>query len=376
MLNTLFALMIASAPSQAGSCSSDLARAQKATGSAAGPAFKRLHKCDKNKAEAGFEGILAKARDLETTLSLFDAAIETKVWVPVWEALDRLKDYNTRDKVAQGVGEKCSTTPNGVNFLKGAYFTPSVRDQQFQQWDDAFIACQDEGLKGWVTEQVENPPKKMFDDKYNVLLSVLVAHKGADALPHLAKGAIKAADGGPFDTMLIQMEAAVQPDIGMSPSPEDKASLEKALVTVAQGIPAEKAHLVADRLANAGADKAAAQLLPVIYPDRSEDGWYTYGAIAIERAVCDGEKTAVIHVAEVKEPGSRWFVLADVRGPMQALKPKLSKCTSEGDWGVSTTPQPVKSSKDIGAWLDTITTQWEGKGYEVATKKEKAFRLE
>ena len=141
----------------------------------------------------------------------------------------------------------------------------------------------------------------------------------ADALPVFTQAAIKAADNGPFDAILMQMESAVQPGIGEPIKPEDKARLESSLVEIASNVNREKARAVADRLANAGASTAAASLLPTVYPDRvDEDGGFLYGAASIERATCKGEKTAVLHIAKVEEPGKRWIILNDVRKPLRA----------------------------------------------------------
>ena len=170
----------------------------------------------------------------------------------------------------------------------------------------------------------------------------------------------------------------MQPGIGEPIKPDEQARLERELVKVASAVNRDKARSVADRLANAGADTAAAQLLPTVYPDRvSATGGFAYGAASIERGDCDGTKTAVIHLARVEEPGKRWIILDDVRGPMQGVKPKLTKCTAEGsEWGVSTTPEPVSSSKDIDSWVDGIVKQWKDKGYEVSVRKEKSLILD
>ena len=70
------------------------------------------------------------------------AAIETEVWTPVWRVLSHdALDYDVRDQVATVIGEKCTENPKIVAFLKGAYF--GLRDLEFQQWDDALVACQD-----------------------------------------------------------------------------------------------------------------------------------------------------------------------------------------------------------------------------------------
>ncbi len=370
-------LLVASSPSaEAAACDTYARRAKSAKGSAISPAFRALAKCDTGEAKATFNSMLPNANTVDSLVDLCMAAVETKVWTPVWSVLShQALDYDVRDQVAQRIGAACNQNQDIVAFLQGAYF--GIRDIEFQQWDDAFLACDNAALHDWVIQQAENPPNKMFDEKFNALLGILVQRKKAEALPSLAKGAVKAANSGPFDAILMQMDAAVQPGIGEDITADDKTALEQALVSVAQQVSPIKARTVADRLANAGARPAAAQLLPVVYPDRAgSDGTYSYGAASIERASCDGEKRIVIHTATIKEPGKRWIILSDVRAPMQALKPKLSKCDSEGEWAVSTTPEPVVSSKAIDQWVDGLVKQWEGKGYEVSTKGEKSITLD
>ena len=116
----------------------------------------------------------------------------------------------------------------------------------------------------------------------------------------------------------------------------------------------------------------------LLRPDRvSATGGFAYGAASIERADCDGTKTAVIHLARVEESGKRWIILDDVRGPMQAVKPKLTKCAAEGsEWGLSATSEPVASGKDIDSWADAVVKQWSYKGYDVSVRKEKTVVLD
>jgi hypothetical protein len=369
-------LMASSPAAEAAGCDGLVRRATYAKGAALAPAFRALARCGTSEAEAAFNSLLPNANTVDALVDLCMAAVETKVWTPVWSVLShQALDYDARDQVAQRIGAACTQNHDIISFLQGAYF--GIRDIEFQQWDDAFIACDSPELMDWMVNQAENPPNKMFDEKYNALIGVLVLRQKAGALPSLAIGAVKAANSGPFDAILMQMTASVQPGIGDTASPEDQAALERALVSVAQKVSPVKARTVADRLANAGAQSEAAKLLAVVYPDRSNsDGMYTYGAASIERASCNGEKRVVVHVASVKEAGKRWIILGDVRAPMQAFKPKLSKCDSEGEWAVSTTPEPVASSKAIDTWIDSIVEQWEGKGYDVSTKGEKTIQLD
>ena len=372
----LLAATLGSSTAEA-SCQYLVRRANASSSSTLARNFTSLAKCSQQEAEASFNGLLPRAKSVDTLVDLSMAAIETEVWTPVWRVLSHdALDYDVRDQVATVIGEKCTENPKIVAFLKGAYF--GLRDLEFQQWDDALVACQDAGWGDWLTQQAQTPPSSMFDDKYNALLSVVGTRLKADALPVFTKAAIKAADNGPFDAILMQMESAVQPGIGEPIKPEDKARLESSLVEIASNVNREKARSVADRLANAGAEAAAASLLPSVYPDRvDEDGGFLYGAASIERATCKGEKTAVLHVARVEEPGSRWIILNDVRAPLRALKPKLGKCEAEGsEWGVSTTPEPVASSKDVDVWVDQLEKQWTDKGYDVSVKKEKTITLD
>lgn len=374
---TLAIWLFAAAPNaQAGKCDAYAQRATTARGSSQPTAFKALAKCSTTAAEATFNEMLPNAKTVDALVDLSMAAIDSKIWTPVWSVLShQALDYEVRDQVAQRIGATCDQNPQIVSFLQGAYF--GIRDIEFQQWDDAFLACSSPDLAAWIIEQAENPPNKMFDEKFNALLTILVQQKGAEALPSLTKGAIKAANNGPFDAILMQMGAAIQPGIGDTVNEADQTAHEQALLAIAQGVSPAKARLVADRLANSGAQAAAAQLLVVIYPGHANsDGHYTYGAASIERAACDGEKRVVIHLASVKEPGSRWVILGDVRTPMRAFKPKLSKCDSEGEWAVSTTPEPVASSKAIDHWVNQLVEQWESKGYDVSTKKEKTISLD
>ena len=75
------------------------------------------------------------------------------------------------------------------------------------------------------------------------------------------------------------------------------------MVEVAKQVGPERAKEVAERLANAGSEATAAGLLISIYPDRHNNGVFTYGAAAIELADCDGTKSAVLHVTEEIQPG-------------------------------------------------------------------------
>ncbi len=367
-------LALVSAPASAANCAAIAKSAATAKGPELVDAFAKLAACDKSLAENEYKTFMKNATDTDTLHGLSMAALEANVWNPVWKQLEFL-DYGVRDKVTVRIGEECSSNEKVVTFLTSSYL--ALRDIEFQRWEKAFQNCDNEALDKWMVTQVESPPKKMFDEKYNGVVSTYVKKKRAAALPSLTKGAIQAADGGPYDALLAQMDEAVAAELGGEVKPEDQKALETALIEVASSVDAEKARAVADRLANAGAGDAAAKLLPRIYPDRLQDsGGFLYGAAAVESGECKGEKTAVLHVAEVAEPGKRWLIMADVESAMKTIKPKLKKCDGTGgDWPVATTPEPVKSAKDIDGWVEQLEKQWAEKGYTVSVKAEKGVAL-
>jgi hypothetical protein len=376
MLTLAFGLLMSTSPAQAGKCDAQVKKAESAKGIAIGAAFADLAKCDTSIAEEQYLKLLAGATDSDALVELSMAAVRFEVWNPVWGELGKISSYEARDEVAQRIGAACTTEPKVVSFLQGAYF--GLRDIDFKQWDDAFRACESEDLTKWLTQQVEAPPDKMFDEKFNALLEVYVKKVGPAALGPLSKSAIKAANAGPFDAILLQMDSAVAPGLGESMTTENQQALEKALIEIAKGVAPEKSKAVADRLASAGSEAAAARLLPSIYPKLVQSGGsFLYGGAAVEAGDCKGVKTAVVHYATVTEPGKRWNVLSSLDVPMRAAKPKLAKCTlEEGGWPVAITPNPVSGSKEIEAWVQSVSKQWAERGYEVKTQEEKGVKLD
>ncbi len=367
-------LVLTLSAAHAASCDKQIASVKGADSASVAAAYDSLASCDKVTAEASFNDALGKATDTDSLTALAHVAIDKELWKPMWGALGKISSYDARDEVARSVGGACADKPKVVAFLQGAYF--GLRDIEFQQWDDAFIACEDAGLTEWMEKQVKSPPKKKFDEKFVNLMAIYIKKKHEDALPSLTLGAIAAAEAGPYDAMLFKMGEAVQPDMGAEMTPEAQAKLETALVEVASQVGKDKAKAVASQLANNGSDAAAAKLLPVLYGSVASGGVYTYGAASIEAGDCSGKKQVFLHYTSVSEPGKRWSILKDLEEPLRAAKPKLKGCTVESPWPVVHSPEPVKGNSGVEGWIKELETAWADKGYEVKTAKEKAITLQ
>ena len=376
MLFALTSLLALVAPASAASCDALIKKADTVKGADVAPAYAALVKCDKQTAEDNYIRFMTSAGDASSLVSLSLIAIDANIWTPVWSMVGKISDYSARDEVASEVGAACMTHPGVVTFLQGAYL--GLRDLDFGQCDDAFESCESPELLTWMTTQVENPPEKQFDEKFNTIVGVYAKRLGAEAIPSLTKGAIKAGKNGPFEAMITAMEDSVAPSLGEDMSPETRALLEGAFVSVAQKVGPDKARAVADRLANSGSEAVAAKLLPAVYPERVQaSGGFLYGGAAFEAADCKGVKTLVIHYAPVTEPGKRWNILGEVEAPLRAIKPKLDKCKAESadPWSTAVSPEPLKDGKAVEAWVATLQKQWQDKGYTVTLKEEKPVAL-
>jgi hypothetical protein len=360
---------------QAG-CDSYVTKASKVSGADLVRTFSKLANCDKTMAEDNFlVAFLPRATDADTLVQLSETAITMEIWNPTWKMLGKIQNYSQRNDVASAIGEKCSENEAIVNFLQGGYF--ALKNIEFSQWDDAYLSCESDDLSQWVISQVESPPNQDFSEKYNTLLDIMVKQMRVEALPHLKVAALKAAEsGGPFDSIINNMNSAVQPGLGEKMSDSDKAALEDVLLEIAksESVPTEKAQLIAKQLNTAGSSRAT-ELLPIIYKDRVSNGIFTYGAAAVEAGECKGKKIAYIHIAEVSESGKRLVILEDVTEPLRSLKPKLKKCET-GEWPISATSEPISTSSDIDELIGKIRSKYEADGFEVKTVKEKKIILD
>jgi len=361
-----------SGTAQAGSCDYLIKRASSGNSKAVAGVYGEMVKCDKKMAEERFADFMRASGDVGDLVALSKVAIGSEIYQPVWSMLEDVTDYSAREEVARGVGAHCADNDTILPFLQGAYF--GLGDRQFGQWREAFTTCETEQFDAWLVEVVGQPPKISYDEKYNTVVGALVKRKKMEALPLLVGAAVTAGNsGGPFNTIVDKMNDAARPEgFGASMSDDAKASLEASLSKVANGVPAEQARVVADRLYQAGAESAAAALLPAVYPDRVQGGGkMLYGVASVES--CGGE--AVVHYASVSEPAKRWSIQSDIEDPARAFKPRL-KCEAADAWPVLITPEPVSNKGEVDRWAEGIVENWDGEEKVVKARAEKAITLE
>lgn len=359
-------------------CEKDIAKLETTKGPAVAAAFAKVAACDAKVAEQVFTKAMVQAAssaneeddDAEALSALAMAAIDNNVWKPVWDMPGKITDFTARDVVTRGIGEQCATNEKVVSFLQGAYF--GLRDVEFARWEKAVVACQAESMDAWLLSVVEAPPPKQYDEKWIKLVDIYIYRKRVDALPALTNAGVKAAQiGGPYNAILAKMNEAVAPRMGEQADPAAQKLLEDAMVGMAKGLPPELARPIADSLANAGNDAAAASLLPVVYPNLKQADGFHYAAVSAEAGECKGVKTVVLHTAQVVDPGTHYIVLPAATPPMRSFKPALKKCTKEGDWVVVVGESPISGDEAVDALYNNQAKQWTDKGYTVKRKDEK-----
>lgn len=373
MLSLFFLYMSNSAHAK---CEGYVRRASNAKGKAVIQNFQKAHACDPEVARANFFEFMKSANDLETLQRFTLTAIELDpiFWEHAGTIPEKIPDYSMRDDLTKALGTECGDYESFRKFMQASYIT--MGGNEFNRWDEAYISCKNETIDTWLVDRIENPPKQQFSAKYNTLLDILAKKEGAGALPHFETAAIAAAESGPYKDIVRKITDTVAPSIGEKMSPENKAALEKSLLSIAQNVDKTKAKDVAFQLAAAGSEDKAAQLLPTVYSELYNDG-FIYGVAAIELGKCKNDaKEAVIHFAELEDKKVIWSVLETASKALKASKAKLKKCASEGDWNIVLTSTPIQSAKDIKPWTLGLKEEYEKKGYKTKLQKEKKISIQ
>ena len=353
---------------EAASCKSHVTQAASQSGATLVRTFGKLAKCDKAMAEDNFLGaFVPRATDVDTMVQLSETAITAGVFASTGKLLGAIPRANRND-VASGIGAKCESNPQVVKFLQSTYFM--LKNTDFMRWDDAYESCESADIDAWFQTQIMGSPTSR--DKYGTLLEIYAKKNGVDSLPVFQEAAIQFADKEYFDTIIMQMNNAVQPGLGETMSDESRTAFENAILAIAAKAPSQ-ALVLAQQLNSVNSTRSG-ELLKITYADRLQDGLLSYGIVAVESGECKGKKQAVLHVATVTDPAKRMVVLQDATDPIRASKPKLKKCDT-GEWPISITSEPIASS-ELDELVGTLQAKYEADGYKVKVVNEATIALD
>lgn len=364
-------LLLTLAAAWAGPCDDVLGRANGTAREKLPALFGEVAACDKAVAEGAFNAFMRASGDSDVLVDLSMRAIDAEIYAPVWDMLERIPDYEARERIARRVGALCQDAVGVLPFLRGGYY--AMNDRAFGMWSEAFLTCGSDELTTWLRTQIADPPRRTYDEKYNALLTATVARLGVDALEPLERAAVMSSErGGPFSSVLEKMQQAATPrEMGAKMSDADRRKFADALVRVGRQVRPEQAALVADRLNQTDHPAEAASLLAVVYGDRVQaDGRLLYGLVSVEH--CGGE--AVLHVAEVYEPSKRWNPLPELEPMARAFKQRL-KCETPDAWPVLVSTSPLRDQAELEAWVSESEKRWLDKKLVVRRRVEKPISL-
>ena len=120
-----------------------------------------------------------------------------------------------------------------------------LNNTDFMRWDDAYESCESADIDTWFQTQIMGTPNSR--DKYGTLLEIFAKKNGVDSLAVLQEVAIKSAENEYFDTIIMQMNNAVQPGLGETMSDASRTAFENAILAIAAKAPS-KALILAQQL--------------------------------------------------------------------------------------------------------------------------------
>ncbi len=349
-IGALIALALLPAAAQA-ACEAQHKALGQASGADVVPAFRALATCDDSEADKVFLDVMKRTNEVDSLTALALAALESGIIAPV-QAMAEHIPVGAREQVTSAVGARCTEDGAALQVVTGLH--EAVRDRGYAAWSAGLQACDDDGFTAWVESAVKAPPPHTFDDKYNTVLEVWAKRKGTEALPALQAAAEGSLGGGPFQMILDAMQRSVTPEgLNAKPNDADRTRLIAALAAVAANSSSEQAAAIANRMITVGAESDAVTLLPRIYPKAVQSGGgFVYGVASVER--CDDD--AVLHWAEVHEPGKRWRVQGSAEEAARAFKARL-KCDA-GDWEVRHTAGPVANAGEVETWAEGLAGEF------------------
>ena len=226
-----------------------------------------------------------------------------------------------------------------------------------QRWYRALATCPAESVQAILWSELD---KGAGADRarYFGVLQTAAAGSGAGAGPELTT-LLSAATDPEIQSQIIQaygLAAGLGSVAGLNGALAEQGAA--AIVAAAPRLQSKAVDQARLTLGGLGAEAAADGLVVSRYKERVQPGGgLLYGAIAIEDAVCKGDKPQQrVHVAAVQDPGRTWpDQLADkVKGATDGVwtLDLPSRCKGTGGTTWALTPEPVADEAALKAWAD------------------------
>ena len=210
---------------EAASCGSYVNQAASQQGAGLVRTFAKLAKCDKTMAEDNFLGaFVPRATDVDTMVQLTETAITAGVF-QYYSYLERSRA--NRNGIASGLC-RCATNPQVVKFLQSHFM---LNNTDFVSWDDAYETCESTDIDMVQTQIMGRPTV------HSMALAEIYQEKIVDSFAVLQ--AIKSIETEYFDTIIVQMNNAVQPGLGETMSEDSRAAFENAILAIAAKAPSK-----------------------------------------------------------------------------------------------------------------------------------------
>ena len=342
--------------SQAADCDSDalVAQIEESSARSVAQVFVDLVACDeelgKNSIEPVFSKMMTggKAHDAVVEALRLSAMNEVSTW------LQGLESYERSEVLAQ-LGEACNTSKPVE-----AFFVHVQENLTATFWKDRWYRglsqCRTEAIGSLLKSRVEAGRDGLERSQYFGIVEAFARNQKSGAIELLQKMGTSTEDEEELTYLMSAYADAA--DIGSKKGMDEKAAelVVNAIVARASTLPPRAIEQARATLLSLGAEQEAAALAQYRWPERKQDGQYSYGVAVVERAECkNGKKYAYLHYTVFQEKGLLW---------PDEIKPLLSeklvfeweintaeRCKGTGEIAIAMPQEPFSNEKASEDWV-------------------------
>jgi hypothetical protein len=343
---------------QAAECDSTALRSEveEASPVAIARAYIALAECDTNKARttapSAFARMLSGKDGNEAAVHALNAGARDAV--DGW--LDRL-DRGEKTSAIRALGAQCEHDAV-ADFLVG------VRDDKGEafwtdRWYRGLADCRTPAVQTLLSETLTDPSLSERDNRSRFfgLLEVYARNLGNDAIESLERLATTLSDEQERALVVRAYGDAVQVGGSGSSSAADPKVATESLFCVAPVLRPSNLPTLRETLVAIGSPEAAESVAAYRWPERLQEGVYTYRATAIESVTCkNGKIHNVFHYGDVHEAGTMWpdtmsAQLSEVLGSHWTFE-TANKCKGVADITYHLSSEPMADEASAEAWLE------------------------